>query len=202
MIRHVDLIRHAESLDNLRPSIIGGRNTSIPLSEKGEHQAIALGLHYKLGNDALLLSSPAVRAVRTGELAFPSHNIETDDRFSELFQGDHEGQERLLVHTPDIVSSMNRLDWDYRAPNGESWCENAERMHEGIENHSKDSARLVVISHVTSIRALTGMIKGLTQQEAFKTQRIDNTTISRLIDYGKGWEVEFIGKQAEEIERS
>ncbi len=199
MTFQVDLIRHAESLDNCNPYILGGRNASVPLSQLGEQQAAQLGREYTPDSNARLLSSPAVRAVRTGEIAFPSVDLVQDECFYEIYHGEYEGQERASVYTPEEFQRMDLLDWSYRAPGGESWLEVADRMYEGINGYRGEADSLVVISHITTIRALIGRMNGLSQQESFKTLNVPNTSISRVVDHGRGLKAEFTGMPADKI---
>lgn len=200
--KRVDFIRHPRSEDNDNGLIIGGQNISVPLSRPvGEAQAIELGRNYPLGPDGRLVSSGAKRSDDGLSLAFPGRSFETDARFLELDQGDHEGRLRSEVYTPEFIQQAERDNWDHRAPNGESWQELYERVYDGLQDHAESGSPLVVMSHTTAIKALTGKQRGLSQSEALlrPDQQVGNTKLSRLVDNGRGWQVEFVGKDAKDV---
>lgn len=195
MNRRIDLIRHAQTTANIDPHRIGGQDLHVQLSEEGEQQALILGERYPLHDTTHLLSSTADRAIRTAQIAFPAAGLTTDTRFLELSQGENEGRLRAEVFTPDYIATANREGWHHRgAPSAETWDEVAERMRDGIDDWAEraDGDPLVVISHVTAIRALTGRIKGLSQEDALFKQKVRNTHVTRLEDAGRGWQVTFM----------
>jgi len=195
--QQVDFIRHGESLGNLKKGTIDGQNIPVSLSPEGEQQARALGLAYPLTADALLVPSSAKRAVQTAEIAFPQHSLQTpDERFLELSQGIHEGQLLSEVHTPEYFAALEVLGWDHRAPNGESLNDVADRFLDGVNDWSEraDGKQLTVVSHTTAIRGLTGRLRGLSQEQAIRGQKIANGQVSRISRHGSGdWKVDFVG---------
>ena len=204
--QQVDFIRHEQSRDNLGNSqkekehqTIGGQNIFVPLSAEGERRALALAA-YPISSDALLVPSMAVRSIQTAHIGFPAHDIQTpDSRFLELSQGVHEGQLVADVHTSEYFAALKALGWDYRAPEGESLNEVADRMLDGANDWAEqaDGKQLVVVGHTTAIRGLTGRLLGLSQDEAVRGQKIANGQVSRISRQGSGdWKVDFVGVDA------
>jgi len=189
MNQRVDLIRHGETPANNKPTI-GGLNIHEPLSFQGFQQSRRLSV-FALTPETKLLSSTATRAIRTAEYAYPGVPLVADDAFLEMSQGSLEGQLRSEAYTPEYLEAIEKEGWDHRAPGGQSLNEVADAMLEGIERHSADSNTLVIVSHTTAIRSLLGRIRKLDQEATILSQKIDFTHITRLIDYGKGFEIAF-----------
>ena len=76
----VYLVRHADTAWTLT-----GRHTvrtNLPLTERGERQASALGASLGVLRIDRILSSPLQRARRTAERAMPRAHVEEDDELS------------------------------------------------------------------------------------------------------------------------
>jgi probable phosphoglycerate mutase len=110
----VYLTRHGETEWSL-----SGQHTSrtdIPLTPKGERNAIALGTRLKTRSFAAILSSPRIRARRTCELAGFGAQMKLDEELTEWDYGEYEG-----LTTREI--RQRRPNWQiFRdgAPGGES----------------------------------------------------------------------------------
>lgn len=83
-------VRHAESLMNTQPHIIGGRSNDSPLTERGHAQAgaAATKLVETCGNVVRIVCSPAVRTKTTASY-YAKHvavDMVEDDRIQELDQ--------------------------------------------------------------------------------------------------------------------
>ena len=100
------LVRHGQSMANVRPELVGGRDVSSPLSSVGETQAKMLGERLKREGErpSRVFASHAVRAQRTAELACATAGItagieiETEPRVVEFSQGALEKQRREDVY--------------------------------------------------------------------------------------------------------
>ena len=116
----VYLVRHGETAWSAARRHTG--RTDVPLTERGEHQARALGARLSGVAFARVLTSPLQRATRTCELAgFPG--AERDPDLVEWNYGDYEGR-----RTDDIRAA--RPGWNlFRdgCPNGETADDVGER---------------------------------------------------------------------------
>ena len=110
----VYLARHGETAWSLSGQHTG--RTDLPLTERGERQARALGERLRGANFAKVLASPSQRARRTAELAGFGGLAETDPDLAEWDYGQYEGR-----RTADILAE--RPGWFlFRdgAPGGEA----------------------------------------------------------------------------------
>jgi broad specificity phosphatase PhoE len=108
----VVLVRHGET-EWSRDGRHTGR-TDVPLTERGEEQARAVGRALRGRSFALVLSSPLQRAVETARLAGFSPDVRED--LAEWDYGSYEGRT-----TPEIRDEMPGWTiWGYGAPGGES----------------------------------------------------------------------------------
>ena len=57
-----------------------------------------------------------------------SCDVVKTSKLLELSQGDWEGKTRSKIYTPKILSLMNKRNWDFSAPNGESQRDVEKRM--------------------------------------------------------------------------
>lgn len=110
----VYLVRHGETAWTISGQHTG--STDIPLTPRGEQDAKALGERLRDLSFAVVLSSPRLRAKRTGELAGFGSAIQFENDLVEWDYGDYEG-----LTTPQIKEK--RPDWSlFRdgCPNGEN----------------------------------------------------------------------------------
>ncbi|HEV7998062.1 MAG TPA: histidine phosphatase family protein [Stellaceae bacterium] len=110
----VYLARHGETAWSVSGQHTG--RTDLPLTERGEEQARALGRRLRAVAFAKVLTSPSQRAVRTCALAGFGAAAEIDPELAEWDYGDYEGR-----RTAEILAE--RPDWQlFRdgAPGGET----------------------------------------------------------------------------------
>ncbi len=110
----VYLARHGETAWSVSGQHTG--RTDLPLTERGEEQARALGRRLRAVAFAKVLTSPSQRAVRTCALAGFGAAAETDPDLAEWDYGNYEGR-----RTAEILAE--RPDWQlFRdgAPGGET----------------------------------------------------------------------------------
>jgi broad specificity phosphatase PhoE len=110
----VYLARHGETAWTLSGQHTG--RTDLPLTERGERQARALGERLRGAGFVKVLTSPAQRAVRTCALAGFGDVAEIDPNLAEWDYGEYEGR-----RTAEILKE--RPDWElFRdgVPGGES----------------------------------------------------------------------------------
>jgi probable phosphoglycerate mutase len=96
----VYLARHGETAWSLSGQHTG--RTDLPLTERGERQACALGERLRGANFAKVLTSPSQRARRTAELAGFGGLAETDPDLAEWDYGQYEGRRtaEILAERP------------------------------------------------------------------------------------------------------
>jgi broad specificity phosphatase PhoE len=188
------LIRHAESEMNNNSHLIGGRSNSTPLSERGKFQAYMLGQRFKDTGVRFdkIYSSPAVRAHETSRIVsdiidYPVNNIILSDKLLELDQGGWEGKVRAEILTPELIDLLNRNNWNFKAPNGESQRDVEERMLDIVVNEilGKDPT-VALFTHGMAIKCLLRGIMGFDPAITYKIV-LDNTSITRLKYTSRGW---------------
>lgn len=177
------LLRHGESTANAAGVLLG--RTDAPLTEKGERQAAALaGL---LGPVVRLVSSPLARARDTAAALGLGLPVEIDERWIEVDYGEHEG--RPLTAVPADVWQRWRTDPAFRPERGETLAEVGQRVGaacaelfgaEGTGARDPDGD-LVVVSHVSPIKAAVGWAIGAGDVVAWRLQ-LSTGSLTRI-----GW---------------
>jgi probable phosphoglycerate mutase len=142
-----------------------------PLTERGLAQARTVGP--VLPAVARVISSPLARARDTAEALATGLPIEIDDRWIEVDYGEFDG--RPLGAVPDEVWTRWRTDPDFRPPGGETLAEAGTRVRSACEElfaHDGEGARgqgaVVVVSHVSPIKAATCWALGLGDEGAWR----------------------------------
>lgn len=198
------LLRHAETDYNAHVQFIGGRSNHIPLSTKGEKQALEIG---KLLRDSSILfdqvfCSIANRTRQTLDLILSQANITNNpiiysEELQELSQGDWEGKPRSEIYTPEQLAEINSNQWLFTPPNGESQKEVEERMlafisSEILSEHTEGN--FLIVGHGIAFKCLLRGILGISSQMAYKLS-IDNTSLTKLsYDKEKGWFVNYLNQ--------
>ena len=141
--------RHGETAWTLTGQHTG--RTDIPLTERGELQARALGERLRGLVFAKVLTSPSQRAVRTCELAGFGAGAEIDPDLAEWDYGDYEGR-----RTAEILTE--HPDWQlFRdgAPGGESPEQIGDRADRVIARIRAVHGNILLVSsaHITRVFA-------------------------------------------------
>lgn len=158
--------RHAESVRNMSPHIIGGRSTTTPLSDTGRTQAFSLGV--KLMKEDYrpdyVVSSPAVRCMETaktsmGMIGIKPTLINIHDGIQELAQGVAEGGIRAEFYNPETLKIINADNHNFKFEGGESQKEVEIRMMQALEEvrailERDNLQKAVVFSHGQAMRCL------------------------------------------------
>ena len=153
MSRVIYLLRHGQTLFNAEQRLQGRCNSD--LTEKGEAQAIAMGL--RLANELAdparwtVYASPLGRARQTAllvceQLGLPADRIIWDERLMELGMGEWEGcriPELCQAH-PEL--DTGRGDWYLQAPGAESVLSIQRRAQQWLLDPTV-AERAIVISH-------------------------------------------------------
>ena len=163
------LVRHGESTGNADGLLLGRMDA--PLTDRGTAQARTLGP--TLPTVARVISSPLARARDTAEALATGLPIEIDDRWIEVDYGEFDG--RPLGAVPDEVWTRWRTDPDFRPPGGETLAEAGARVRSACEElfavvgeGARGPGAIVVVSHVSPIKAATCWALGLGDQGAWR----------------------------------
>lgn len=202
------LIRHAESVANTQPHIIGGRSSNSPITEKGVEQAKRLGEHFL--NEGIIpaevLASPAVRTRQTAHHTLQTMGVDLepkiDDDLQELDQGHWAGEVRLEKYNDATLQEIKRLGKDFKPPGGESMNEGGDRILGCIERNIDttepvtDTKCVFAFSHGMITRCLASTIHDWSQAMTFE-KSTDNTSYSLFVYRGGMWQLEYLGKKPE-----
>lgn len=180
------LIRHAETVMNTNPHLIGGRSNETPLTERGIEQAKRLG-RAMLSKQIIphkVFASPALRTIDTARysLAEMSLDIEpiVEEAIQELGQGIWEGRPRIDAYTDSVLEDIARLGKDFKLERGESMNDVGHRMHKWISetfaapNVDGVADRYFVYTHGGAIKYLASHILDWSHQQTYEAE-IDNT---------------------------
>jgi broad specificity phosphatase PhoE len=145
----VYIARHGETAWSLSGQHTG--RTDLPLTERGEEQARALGERLRGSIYAKVLTSPSQRAVRTCALAGFGAVAEIDPDLAEWDYGDYEGR-----RTPEILTE--RPDWKlFRdgAPGGEMPEQIAARADRVVARIRAAQGNVLIVSsaHISRVFA-------------------------------------------------
>jgi broad specificity phosphatase PhoE len=163
------LVRHGESTGNADGLLVG--RIDAPLTEQGQTQAGALAPW--VAGATRLISSPLSRARATAEALATGLPIEIDDRWVEVDYGEFDG--RPLGSVPSELWSRWRSDPDFRPPGGETLAETGARVRSACDElfategeGARSQGPVVVVSHVSPIKAATCWALGLPDQGAWR----------------------------------
>lgn len=151
----VYLARHGETAWSLSGQHTG--RTDLPLTERGERQARALGERLRGVHLAKVLTSPSQRARRTAELAGFGSAAETDPDLAEWDYGQYEGR-----RTADIL--VERPGWFlFRdgAPGGEAPDQVGERADQVIQRVRAVGGNVLIFSSAHILRVFAAHWLGL-----------------------------------------
>ena len=171
------VVRHGQT-DWNDSGIICGR-TDLPLNRSGKMQADLLA--EKLENEGtkidLIISSPHLRAQQTARAVARRLNIpmETDERLIEQNFGIFEGKS-----DNGAEFQMNRQNFAFRYPNGESILQVAYRIYGFLEELKtrKNRCAVMLVSHGSACRILNTYFEDLCN-EAFFEWKMENTECRR-----------------------
>ncbi len=141
------IVRHGETEWSKSGRHTG--TTDLPLTAKGEQDAVALapalaGVHFDY-----VLSSPRQRARRTAELA-GVRDVEIDDALAEWDYGDYEGRTRIDIQATRPGWSV----WTDGCPGGESPGQVASRVDGVIARVRAVEGRVLIFAHGHILRSL------------------------------------------------
>lgn len=157
------LVRHGRTAANAGGVLLGRADP--PLDEVGELQAAALAA--ALPAPAVLVTSPLVRARQTAAAFGVLATV--DERWIEIDYGDLDGQP--LAGLPAEVWNRWRADVSFTPPGGESLLALGARVRDACESLSATAADgdVVVVTHVSPIKAAVAWALGVGQEVAWRT---------------------------------
>ena len=169
----VYLARHGETAWNLSGRHTG--RTDLPLTERGQRNARALGERLRTLTFAEVLTSPLQRAMRTCELAGFGSAAEIDADLVEWDYGQYEGLSTVEIRA-------ERPDWDmFRdgCPGGESPDQVGARADRVIERVRRSHGNLLLFSSGRLLRVLAARWLGL-QAAGGRYLLLSNASLSAL----------------------
>ena len=180
--RLLTLVRHGQTAANAQNLLQGHVNH--PLDEVGLAQVSLLGgALQKIAPVSRVVASPLLRAQQTAQAISQGLSqqieVETDPRWIELNYGDFDGQPVSSV-SPEQWATW-RTDEHFRPPQGETLAELSVRVHDAIDALLADSvsAHIVVVSHVSPIKAAVAWTLGVGVEVSWRTalDRASMTTV-------------------------
>lgn len=151
----VFLARHGETAWTITGQHTG--LTDLPLTERGERNALRLAERLKGLTFSRVLSSPLQRAMRTCELAGFGGQAEVDRDLLEWNYGEYEGRRTEEIHA-------ERPDWElFRdgCPNGESPQQVGARADRVVKRTREIQGNVLIFSSGHILRVLTARWLGL-----------------------------------------
>ena len=171
------LARHGQTAANAEGRLLGRLDP--PLTDLGRRQAMALAA--SVGVPTRVVTSPLGRARETATLlGLPSHvPITVDERWVEIDYGIYDG--RPLRDVPPDLWAEWRADSGFRPPGGESLADLGRRVRAACEELAEEAADadVVVVSHVSPIKAAVAWALGAGDEVAWRT-RLDVAAVSRI----------------------
>ena len=164
------LIRHGEINKPSARSFLG--QTDLPLSDKGIHQANALGAQLQNVPFTKIFSSPLKRAIQTAALAsgMPPAALQLIDAFKEINLGAWEGLPVAEVRAlfPEAYEQRGQDLEFFRPPGGESFADLATRSYPALLALAEDCrGPLLVVTHAGVIRVLLSCVQQKPLQQLF-----------------------------------
>ncbi|MHB8438048.1 MAG: histidine phosphatase family protein [Acidimicrobiales bacterium] len=156
------LVRHGRSIANVAQQLSGRAETS--LTDEGRAEVAALAP--MLGPVSMLVTSPLRRAVESARILAPTMQPVVDARWIEIDYGQLEG--RPLSEVPADLWRRWKSDVAFRPPEGESLADVGARVRDACEEYfhdadapaRRDESNLVVVSHVSPIKAAVAWALG------------------------------------------
>jgi broad specificity phosphatase PhoE len=199
-------VRHGESAGNVARDAaeaagaewidIAERDMDVPLSSRGEEQAVALGEWLgDLGRaqPTVALASPYVRAQETARLALDAGGLSgvplaIDERLREREFGilDRLTRAGIEQRFPDQAEARARVGKFYhRPPGGESWADVALRVRSLIDSVSRERARerVLVVAHQVVLLMFRYVLEDLTERDILAIDKAGDLTNCSVTTY-------------------
>ena len=175
------LVRHGQSTANAA-SLLAGQ-IDVALTDLGRKQAEAVCS--LLGEVAEVCSSSLRRAKDTAQLAVPHVEGHVDDRFIEVDYGHFDGM--ALADIPREFWSAWRNDPHFTPEGGESLAAVRQRVGNALEElfatagegARRDDGSLVIVSHVSPIKAAVAWVLGASDDAVWK-MHLSNASVTTI----------------------
>jgi len=157
------LVRHGRTAANAGGLLLG--RLDVPLDDQGRVQAAAVAARVPAPD--LVISSPLQRTRATAEaFGLP---VEVDEAWIELDYGEWDG--RPVDEVPVEAWAAWRADDDFAPPGGESLGRLSARVHDALDDlvSRLDGRRVVVVSHVSPVKAAVGWVLDVGPAVAWRT---------------------------------
>lgn len=160
------LARHGQTEPN-RAGLLLGR-LDAPLTELGRRQAAALGAAVAASYAPTRVVTSPLGRTRATAAAF-GLPVEVDERLIEVDYGDYDGLP--FDQVPEELWRQWRADPDFAPPGGESLAAVGRRVREACEDLAEEAADsdIVVVSHVSPIKAAVAWALGVGDEVAWRT---------------------------------
>ena len=160
------LVRHGRTAANASGLLLGRADPE--LDAEGQLQAARLAEALSGEQVARVVSSPLVRCRQTaaavaGALGVP---VEVDDRWIELDYGELDGTATASIPPETWAKWMADVAW--APPGGESLARLGERVRVACDELARESDDVVVVSHVSPIKAAVAWALGVGDEVAWR----------------------------------
>jgi broad specificity phosphatase PhoE len=203
------IVRHGQSAGNVAREAaeaaghsvieLATRDVDVPLSELGERQARSLGHWFRKRpadeRPTAVLSSPAVRAVHTSELALRAAGLDRDEvplvmderlREREFGIFDRLTKAGICEKYPDQAEMRAALGKFYhRPPGGESWCDVILRLRSVIDTLTRDytGERVLIVAHQVVVLCFRYLIERMTEAQILEIDRGEDVANCSITSY-------------------
>ncbi len=170
------LVRHGESLFNVHKVngvlLTSGKSEKIPLTEKGQQQAVELGMQLAkkipTGTEIVICSSTALRAQKTADLMlqvlspyFQCERGKSYEGLLELGQGIYEGLPKNAAYISEVnkwkkLSAAEKIITP-KVQTGESFSQVSQRALSALQDiiHEHKGKMIFVVTHNAAMVSLT-----------------------------------------------
>lgn len=204
------LVRHGESAGNVARDEaealgqaviqIAQRDADVPLSERGEKQAQAVGRWFgRLPPEqrpTVVLSSPYLRARQTARLLSEAADLDLDERPLIIDERLREKEfgiiDRLTLFGvaekyPDQAEFRRLLGKFYhRPPGGESWCDVILRLRSVVDTITREwrgGERVLIVSHQVVVLCFRYLMERMTEEELLAVDRAEQIANCSVTSY-------------------
>ena len=207
------LVRHGESVGNVQASRaeregseaidLEDRDADVPLSDRGQEQAKALGAWLADHRPARAWVSPYLRAQQTLRIAAEDAGADIVARPDERLRDRELGILDLLTrvgverrHTEEAVRRRRLGKFFHRPPGGESWADVALRLRSflgdalasGADDAHGESA--LVVAHDAVVMLLLYVLLDTSEEELMDfaaAHTVLNASVTTVVRDGEGW---------------
>ena len=203
------LVRHGESAGNVARDLaeasgqsvinIAERDADVPLSARGERQALALGDWFAAQPESeqptLVLASPYVRAKQTAQIALSAAHLWSDEEtltvderlrereFGILDRLTHAGVAATFPEQAELRRLLGKFY--HRPPGGESWCDVILRLRSLLDTLTREGQgeRVLLVCHSVVILCLRYLLERLDEAQILEIDRTSEVANCSVTSY-------------------